>query len=121
MGVSSKGRREISHRNRLYYWYVEPDYDDEGIIKVHIISEDKKFIVSYEVGQYSVKNQSPYIVIIGQEFEGLPKNYTGYRRVLTPNWIDAIITPKLVSEIIDWCLLKEKDIKVVNWKGEIIE
>lgn len=119
-GRKKKYKRKIVRSNRLFYWYVEPGIDDEGIIKLHIVSEDKKLIVTYEVGQHSIKNKLPYIVIIGEEFEGWTLEYIGYRRVLTPKWSDEIITPKWIGEIIDWCLLKDKEISIVNWKGEIL-
>lgn len=61
-----------------------------------------------------------HIVIIGEEFVGCEKDYIGWRRVLAPTWNDEIITPKLIGEIIDWCLLEDKEIQIVNWKGEII-
>lgn len=59
-------------------------------------------------------------MILGEEFEGWTREYIGYRRVLTPKWIDETVTPKLIREIIDWCLLKVKEITIVNWNGEII-
>ena len=121
MGVRKKYKRKIVRSNRLFYWYVEPDIDEEGIIKLHILSEDKNFLVTYEVGQYSIKSKTPKIVIIGKEFEGWTKEYIGYRRVLTPKWDDEIITPELIGEIIDWCLLKDKEITIVNWNGELKE
>jgi len=119
MGVRKKYKRKIIRSNRLFFWYVEPDIDDEGIIKLHIVSDNKKFLITYEVGQHSIKNKTPLIVIIGEEFEGWTEEYIGYRRVLPPKWNDGIVTPKLIGEIIDWCLLEGKEIKIVNWKGEI--
>jgi len=65
----------IVRSNRLFYWYVDPDIDAEGIIQLHIVSEDKKLIVTYEVGQHSIKKKPPYIVIIGEEFEGWTAEY----------------------------------------------
>ncbi|WP_018883055.1 hypothetical protein [Paenibacillus massiliensis] len=120
MGIRKKYKRKIIRSNRLFYWYVEPDIDDERIIKLHIVSENKKLLVTYEVGQYSIKNKTPIIVIIGEEFVGWEKDYIGWRRVLAPTWNDEIITPKLIGEIIDWCLLEDKEIQIVNWKGDII-
>lgn len=35
MGVRKKYKRKMIRSNRLFYWYVEPDIDDEGIIKLH--------------------------------------------------------------------------------------
>ena len=58
-----------------FYWYIEPDFDDEGIIKLHIVSGDKKLIVTYEVGKHSNKNKTSFIVIIGEEFEGWKSEY----------------------------------------------
>ncbi|MCQ4088413.1 hypothetical protein [Saccharibacillus sp. JS10] len=121
MGVRKKYKRKIIRSNRLFYWYVQPDFDDEGLNKLHIISEDKNFLITYEVGQHNNEKQKPNIVIMGKEFEGWIEEYIGYRRVLTPKWDDGIITPKLVGDIIDWCLSKDKEIKIVNWNGEIQE
>ena len=71
MGVQKKYKRKIIRANRLFYWYVKQDFDDEGVMKLHIVSEDKKFIVSYETGQRSRGQQaSPILVISGKKFEG---------------------------------------------------
>ncbi|WP_040948945.1 hypothetical protein [Gorillibacterium massiliense] len=118
MGVNTKYRRKMVRHNSVFYWYVTPDYEDAGIVKLHILSEDKKFIVTYELGQVSRLKKKPFIVIMGIEFEGLNSDYLGYRRVLTPLWKDDIITPGLVGMIIDWCYSTEKDITLVNWQGE---
>lgn len=120
MGVRKKHKRSIIRANRLFYWYVKPDLDDEGIIKLHIISEDKMFIVTYEVGQCCRGHHvAPMLVIIGKEFEGWTAAYRGHRRVRTPTWNDGVVTPRLIGEIIDWCLMKDKEIISLNWKGEI--
>ncbi|MBU5353872.1 hypothetical protein ACN9MH_07640 [Paenibacillus silvae] len=121
MGVQKKYKRKIVRANRLFYWYVKPDFDDEGVMKLHIVSEDKKFIVSYEIGQCSRGQQaSPILVILGKEFEGWTEDYIGHRRVLTPSWNDEIVTPGLIGQIMDWCLSKDKKIRSVNWKGEMM-
>ena len=44
MAVRSKGRRKITVNGRKYLWYVKVDRDS-GEKVLHIISEDKKFIV----------------------------------------------------------------------------
>lgn len=119
MAVSRKLRRKIVRLDRVFYWYVAPDYDDAGVHKLHILSEDKKFIVAYELDQADKPNWRPMLVVMGKEFEGLSGDYTGYRRVLTPIWQDKLITPKRVGEIIDWCYSKEKELILVNWMGEI--
>lgn len=119
MEVKTKYRRKIVRLDKVFYWNVRLD-DDTGRMKLHIISEDKRFVVSYEVGQANKWNKKPFIVVMGKEFEGLSNPYTGYRRLLTPVWEDERITPQLVGKIIDWCYSPEKEIISVNWKGELL-
>ncbi|SCW80389.1 hypothetical protein SAMN04487970_105141 [Paenibacillus tianmuensis] len=120
MGISKKNRRKIIRQGKVFYWYVNPDYDDAGKIKVHILSEDKKFIVAYEIGQVSRMGKSPYLVVIGQEFNGYSLQRTGYIRAWTPAWDDFPATPLLVGKIIDWCYSEKQEIVLVDWKGELI-
>ena len=40
MSVSPKGKRKIIYLNETYYWFVRKN--DEGILRSHIISDDKK-------------------------------------------------------------------------------
>lgn len=49
MGVNTKGKRKFVHGEKSYFWYVKEDDEDYGRIKLFIVSEDKKFNVSYEV------------------------------------------------------------------------
>lgn len=122
MGVNSKGKRKLKHNERSYYWYVQQDAEDFGRINLKIVSEDKKFIISYQVGQ-SNNVQTPHIVIEGLEFEGLEEDLKrlGWIRVQTPIWNDSIITPSLVKTIFEWCLKKKDQLIFVDWKGDIME
>lgn len=38
--VFKKGKRKIEYRGTVFYWFVRTD--NEGILKIHILSEDKK-------------------------------------------------------------------------------
>ncbi len=119
MGVKSKGKRKFEHNGRSYYWNVQMDDEDFGIIKLNIVSEDKKFIISYQVGQ-SNNVQTPHIVIKGDEFGGLEdRTHQGWIRVQTPIWDDSIIKPSLVKTIIDWCLQRKDQLIFVDWEGNI--
>ncbi|MCM3631669.1 hypothetical protein M3194_30740 [Paenibacillus glycanilyticus] len=119
MGVNSKGKRKLEYIGRTYYWNVQLDPEDYGQTNLDIVSEDKKFIVSYHVGQ-SNNDKRPFIVVKGIEFRGLENHYRqGWVRVLTPNWDDKIITPGLVKTIIEWCLLQKDLLELVDWKGDI--
>lgn len=120
MGVRSKGKRKLEHSGRLYYWYVQSDAEDFGRINLNIVSEDKKLIISYQVGQ-SNYTQTPHIVVKGFEFGGL-ESYArqGWVRVQTPIWDDRIITPSLVKTIIEWCFIRKDQLILVDWEGNII-
>jgi hypothetical protein len=121
LAESKKSKRKIVRQGKVFYWYVNSDYDDEGRIKAHILSEDKKFIVAYEIGQVSKHKKSPFLVVMGKEFVGFSGDRMGYIRVQTPPiWDDLSATPSFVGKIIDWCYSEKKEIVLVNWKGELI-
>ncbi|MEK3917240.1 hypothetical protein [Paenibacillus sp. FSL H7-0331] len=119
--MSKKFKRKIVRQGKVFYWYVKSDYDDEGKIKVYILSEDKKFIVAYEIGQV-IKQQkkSPFLVVMGKEFVGFVGDHMDIRVQTPPIWDDLSATPSLVGNIIDWCYSEKKEIVLVNWKGELI-
>ncbi|MDN4618941.1 hypothetical protein QCD85_12580 [Paenibacillus sp. PsM32] len=120
MGMNRKSKRKITCLNRVFYWYVKPDWEDAGKVNVHIISEDKKFIVVYEVGQTKIQKTKPFIVIQGLEFAGIAQSRTGYQRVLTPVWKDDIITPSFIEKIIKWSVSPKENLIFVNYLGEIV-
>ncbi|MEW4370728.1 hypothetical protein [Paenibacillus kandeliae] len=107
MAISSKGRRKIVCLDRDFYWYVAPDWEDAGQIKLHIISQDRKFVVSYHIGQSHQTDCLPFIVVQGKQFEGLAMDNGYYKRVLTPLWEDDVITPATVAKIIHWSFSTE--------------
>lgn len=120
MAVNTKGKRKFIHGEKSYFWYVKEDDEEYGRIKVFIVSEDKKFNVSYEVGQ-SKKDQIPFIVVIGLEFGGLENDgRTGWVRIQTPLWDDDVITPGLVKNIIEWSLMDKEKLIFVDWEGNIL-
>ncbi|NOV00027.1 hypothetical protein, partial [Paenibacillus planticolens] len=100
MGMNRKGRRKLIHSGRTFYWYVEKEINDYGQKDLIVVSEDKRFNISYEVGQFD-KPQTPLVVIKGMEFKGLEGyNRQGWTRVKVPAWEDSIITPGLVKTIL---------------------
>jgi hypothetical protein len=120
MGVNTKGKRKLVHRGMSYFWYVKEDDEDFGRIKLFIVSEDKRFIVSYEVGQ-SKQERIPFIVVMGLEFGGLENGVrSGWVRVQTPLWDDEVMTPGLVKTIIDWSLMDKKHLIFVDWNGNVM-
>lgn len=120
MGVNTKGKRKFVHGEKSYFWYVKEDDEDYGRIKLFIVSEDKKFNVSYEVGQ-SKKDRIPFIVIIGLEFGGLESGgRSGWVRIQTPLWGDDVITPGLVKTILEWSLMDKEKLIFVDWEGNVL-
>jgi hypothetical protein len=118
LAVSKKYKRKLIRHDKVFYWYVKADYDDAGKINVHVLSEDKNFIVAYELGQVSEQKKIPFIVVVGKESLGYKGERTGWIRVQTPIWDDLSATPSFVGTIIDWCSSEKEKIVLVDWKGE---
>ena len=101
MSARSKGRRKLSINGDIYYWYVH----DETILRVY--SEDKKFIVHYEL-----LGENPLIVVHGKVFNAV----TDKKR---PIWIappkfESSFGPQFVKELIFWAS-KEQENTEVNY------
>ena len=124
MGVSKKRRRQIVRNDRLFYWCVKPDDDYCDLLYLSIVSDDKKFMVSYHLNQknlpHPIAHENPFIVVLGKEFKGLDNLGHFWERFLVPEWKDEIATPSLVAQIIDWCLTVEI-VTPVDYKGNILE
>lgn len=43
--VSKKGKRKIEYEGKIFYWFVRTS--DEGKLRIHILSEDKKTNLEY--------------------------------------------------------------------------
>ncbi|MDO3411248.1 hypothetical protein QWJ34_15895 [Saccharibacillus sp. CPCC 101409] len=114
MSVRSKGKRKIVRNGRLFYWKVGEDLEDEGRIKLRLISDDRRLVVTYEVGQSASGLARPMMVIEGKEFAGLEDREDVRCVVRTPVWDDAIITPGLVGTIIDWCAAPKESVEIIE-------
>lgn len=116
MGIDKRGLRKIVRANRLFYWCVYPNEDDEDLLYLVIKSEDNRFRVHYRLGQ---SKDNPFIIVQGNEFKKVAGLEKGWVRFLVPDWQDEVITPSLVGEIIDWCLREEPVIRV-DYQGKVI-
>jgi len=121
--MSKKGRRKIVRNDRIFYWCVRHDDEDDDRLYLVIASDDKKFIVSYMLGQRDQERPfspaTPLIIVKGAEFKGLADLGHIWERFAVPEWEDDVVTPSLVAQIIDWCLTTET-VTPVNWKGDIL-
>ena len=124
MSVAKKEKRKIVRDNRTFYWLVKKNGEvHPDLPELYIISDDKKFIVSYLLCQKGLTDsneiKNSYITVVGKEFKGLDNLGHRYERFIAPKWYGDIITPSIVSEIIDWCFIKEEVIPV-DYNGEIL-
>ena len=111
MSISKKGLRKIERNNREFFWYVKKD-DDWNQSILSIITDDKKFHVSYILGQKTC----PIITVKGKEFKGVDNLGRDWKQFHVPDWESNIATPALVAQIIDWCFVIE-DIVSIDYES----
>jgi hypothetical protein len=121
MGVRKSGRRRIEVAGRTFVWYVCDDTDSADRV-LHVVSEDKRFLVKYHLAQPG----EPFLIVIGRDFPGVAGAGGVWRRFRCPGWeaADGVVTPIRVRRLIDWCFSPEKAFLDVNWRnipcGEIV-
>lgn len=105
--VRKKGRRKLDVQGRRYVWYVLPgdsdrDYwervssNDWGTPFLHIISEDKRLILTIPLNA-----PTPYVVSKGRAFQGKPTSGC-WERYILPFDIPESVTPRFVAAVIEW-------------------
>ncbi len=107
--VRKKSRRRLSVCGKYYVWYIitgDRDYWEHVANGgcnwawetpfLHIISEDKTLILTIPLNA-----PKPYAVSKGREFQG-GKTSGCWERYLLPFGLPETITPKIVSDIIEW-------------------
>lgn len=105
MGVSKKGRRKITHKEKLYVWYVQED-KDYPCYCLNVISDDKQLVLSLPLGL-----ESNYVISKGRRFQN--KETSGcWERYVCPFELPEIITPKLVADIINWAEYDNEAVKI---------
>ena len=94
MGESQKGKRKIVVNDTVFYWYVK--WDDEWWLEnvIHILDNNKQYVFYYIVGKDETRISDKW--------------------VRSPVWIESdklhdsqkvvAITPRIVAQIIKWCL-----------------
>lgn len=110
MSVRTKGRRKIIVKDKSYVWYVALDHDSEYYV-LNIISSDKSLLISCPLGM-----KTPYIISKGSVFQNEKTNGC-WNRYLLPFHVPEIITPKFVSEVIQWVSQGENAVKIA-WNGK---
>lgn len=102
MAVSKKSRRTVTVGGRLFVWYVDRDgeYYDKAVL--HIISDDKRLILTVPLDA-----PKPYAI---------NKSEGRWRRYLLPFEMPTSVTPKCVAEIIGWAESDSGAVEV-QWNG----
>src|SRR6266508_2135248 len=108
MGVAKKGRRKITVNGRSFVWFIT-DRQEVGFYRlpecrvlllfllVHILSEDKKFNVTYALGQENLPEPSlPHLFVLGHEFPGLSKPG---KTIATPRWNDSTPSNRFIRQV----------------------
>lgn len=95
MSVLTKGRRKIIVADKMYIWYVAED-DESPYYVLHIVSEDKRLILSCPL-----QTKTAYAISKGRVFQTKQTDGT-WNRYLLPFELADIITPQIVERIIAW-------------------
>lgn len=102
MPARRKNRRKLTLRERDFLWYVRDDPDSAAKV-LHVLSDDKRFVVTYELGQ-GKSSRPPLVIVVGREFPGLPSAGGSWIRVRCPTWSeDHRIDGTFVRRLIEWC------------------
>lgn len=112
MSVAKKNRRKLVREGRLFVWWVQEDRDSLDLI-LHVVSEDKRFIAHYVLGQEEAER---LIIILGSEFAGADTG-GNWSRFHCPCFDPhAVVTPGNVRQLIDWCLTDEGPRSPLRWQ-----
>jgi hypothetical protein len=96
----------IEHAGRTFLAREDPEatfYDLPGRM-IEVFSDDARFHVYYPLGQADRPERR--LIVAGREFPGLDD--PPWKRVPTPRWDDAALTPELVRTLVAWCLDPER-------------
>jgi hypothetical protein len=118
MGARKISRRKLAVNDRRYLWYVKEEYDSH-YNTLHIVSEDKRFIVQYGLGQ---SLETPYVTVLGAEFIRTAGTGGPLRRFRCPRWENelGVITTHGVRKLIEWCGTKSDDTREVDSAGRAV-
>jgi hypothetical protein len=117
MGTRKKKRNTLTIADRLYLWYVKQDEDSNSYI-LHVISEDKRFIVHYHLQQ---EESHRHITVLGKEFGRVSGTGNCWRRFRCPAWEnDRAITPSSVKQLIEWSQQTDGITEEVDYTGIFI-
>jgi hypothetical protein len=114
MGTSKKKRSKLNIEGRLFLWYVKQDDDSDSYI-LHVISDDKRFVVHYYLQQ---PEHHRYLIVLGKEFGRVSGTGDCWRRFRCPTWENnGAITPSSVKRLIEWSQHSDSTTEEVDYAG----
>jgi hypothetical protein len=118
MGISTKSRRKLIVDRRSYVWYVKEDEDSPDYV-LHVLSDDKQFIIQFHLGQH---DETCHLTVIGSDFKRVIGTGSSWRRFRCPEWRseNGAITPKNVRNLIEWCQSSSGLITEVDFNGKAL-
>lgn len=109
MGARKKGRQKLDVEGRKFLWYVKQD-DNSAAYVLHVLSDDKRFIVQYELNQPA---SFRYLTVLGKEFGRVSGTGNFWRRFQCPAWENnGAITSSSARRLIDWS--QQSDVRTVE-------
>ena len=118
MAVRKRSRRKLAVGDRQYVWYVKEDDDSPDHI-LHVLSDDKQFIVQYRLAQPPSRQ---YVTVLGKEFPRATGTGGVWRRFRCPRWDSetGIISSGGVRSLIDWCMETSEETVEVDSAGRAV-
>jgi hypothetical protein len=119
MAIRKRYRRKLVVGGRLFLWWVrETELEEWFGNALTIVSEDKRFLVRYYLGQ---TGENRFLVVLGLEFPGLPDAGGRWIRLLCPQWESGpSIKPSDVRRLIEWCLFTDRPLIRLDWRGLLL-
>ena len=121
MAVSKKGKRSFLYNGKVFYWYMKLTDDymySNNLPLLHIISEDKRLILSYQPKQ---QIHNPFIIVKKGMITGFESIEGIWKRIMVPKWNDDVITPSFVNRLLDWFYDDKKSVILVDYLGNLVK
>jgi hypothetical protein len=96
MAISRKGKRAIVVQGQTFYWYVGRDSYDRFAKALQITSPNKSLVLVYRLKPITEGSSFPKLQVL--QSDRIARGCYQYRQDVH----DEIVTPKLVSEIIQF-------------------
>lgn len=108
MGVSKKGRRSIKYKEETFVWWVGKDNESEDDVYLNIVSEDKRLVLAYRVGEGDF-----FIISKGRFFQGEKTSGCWERYWYPMKEPPMTVAQRFVYELISWAVDGRDAAKVI--------